>query len=56
MSKYKNAPMSSSAAVERFFQSQEFFVVDDDSGLSATGQSTSGLNFYDDSERSLLAD
>jgi hypothetical protein len=36
VSKYKNTPVSSIAAVERFFQSQNFFV-DDNSGLSATG-------------------
>ena len=34
VSKYKNTPVSSSAAVERFF-SEPCFFVDDDSGLSA---------------------
>jgi hypothetical protein len=36
VSKYKNTPVSSNAAVERFFSEQNFFG-DDDSGLSAIG-------------------
>ena len=33
----KNTPLSSSAAVKRFFSEPNIFCVDDDSGLSATG-------------------
>jgi hypothetical protein len=40
---------------ERFFSEPRIFFVDDDSGLSAIGQTASGLNFYDDSGRSPLA-
>ncbi len=35
VSKYKNTPVPSSPAVERFFSEPRIFVVDDDSGLSA---------------------
>jgi hypothetical protein len=52
-SKYKNTPVSSSAAVERFSSEPGIFFVDDSPLL---GQSASGLNFYDDSGRSPLAD
>ncbi len=38
-----------------FFQSNEFFVVDEDSGLSAIGSVASGLNFYVNCGRSPLA-
>ncbi len=53
VSKYKNTPVSSTAAVERFFQSPPFFLLmtTDDSPL--LGQSVSELNFYDDGRHSL---
>ncbi len=37
VSKYKNTPIPSSAAVERFFSEPRIFFVDDDSRLSAIG-------------------
>jgi hypothetical protein len=39
-----------------FFSLLRMFLVDDDSGLSLLGQSAKGLNFYDDSGHSPLAD
>jgi hypothetical protein len=39
----------------RDFSEPRISFVDDDSGLSAIGQTASGLNFYDDRERSPLA-
>ncbi len=50
--------MLSYAAVERIFSEPRICFVDDDSGLSSPllGHSASGQNFYDDSERSPLAD
>jgi hypothetical protein len=37
VSKYKNTPVSSSAAVERFFSEPRIFFIDGDSRLSAIG-------------------
>ncbi len=37
MTKYKNTPVPSSAAVEKFFSEPRIVVVDDDSGLSTAG-------------------
>jgi hypothetical protein len=59
VSKYRNTLVSSSTAAERFFQSQEYFLLmmkADPPLLALLGQSVSGLNFYDDIERSPLAD
>jgi hypothetical protein len=49
VSKYKNTPVSSGAAVEKFFQSQEFFLLITIADSPLLGQSTSRLNFCDDS-------
>jgi hypothetical protein len=56
VSKYKSTPITSSAAVERFFQSQEFFLLMTIADSLLLGKSASGLNFYQDSGPSLLAD
>ncbi len=58
VSKFKNTPVSSSAAaVERFFSEPRIFLLMTIAGDSPLpGQSASGLNFYDDSGRSPLAD
>ncbi len=56
VSKYKNTLASSSAAVERFFQSQEFLLLMTIADSPLLGQSASRLNFNDDSGRSPLAD
>ncbi len=37
VSKCKNTPVSSNAAVERILSAPRIYFVDDDSGLSATG-------------------
>ncbi len=41
---------------DNFFQSQEFFLLITIADYPLLGQSASGLNFYDDSGRSPLAD
>jgi hypothetical protein len=47
VSKYKNTPVSSNAAVERIFSEPRIFFVDDDSALSPLlGQSASGLKAF----------
>jgi hypothetical protein len=56
VSKYKNTPVPSSAAVERFISEPRIFFVDDHSDSPLLGQSASLLNFYDDSGRSPFAD
>jgi hypothetical protein len=46
VSKYKNTPVSSSAAVERFFQSQEFFWLMTIADSLLLGQSASRLKAF----------
>jgi hypothetical protein len=56
VSKYKNKPLSSSAAVEISFSEPSLFLLMTISDSPLLGQFASGLNFYDDSGRRLLAD
>ncbi len=48
VSKYKNMPLSSSSAVERFFSEPRIFLLMRIADSTLLGQSASGLNFYDD--------
>jgi hypothetical protein len=56
VSKYKNTPIASSVAVERFFQSQEFLLLMMIEDSLLVVKSASGLNFYQDSGPSPLVD
>ena len=56
VSKYKNTPVSSSAAVERYFSEPRIFLLMTIADSPLLGQSASGMNFNDDSGRRPLAD
>jgi hypothetical protein len=47
VSKYKNTPLSSNAAVERMFSEPRFFLLMTIADSPLLGQSASGQNFYD---------
>jgi hypothetical protein len=55
VSKYKNKPVSSNAAVEIFFSGSRIFLLMTLADSPLLGESASGLNFYGDSGRHPLA-
>ncbi len=55
VSKSKNTPVSPSAAVQRFFSEPRILLLMTIEDSPLLGQSASGLNFYDHSERSPIA-
>jgi hypothetical protein len=56
VSKYKNTPIPSSAAVERFFSEPRIFMLMTIADSLQLGKSASRLTFYHDSGPSPLAD
>jgi hypothetical protein len=56
VSKYKNTPIPSSAAVERFFSEPRIFLLMTIADSLLLGKSDSRLNFYQDCGPSPLAD